>query len=188
MTPNALYVIGGPGSGKSTLMAGLLDGWEAEHPFIRLVPKELFGHRLEHPVLGSGIYLGKIRPEFPGTDALARSVSPHATQWATEVLPTERLSWVFGEGVRLSHLKFFEDLHQHTRLTVIYLALDESVSQQRRIDRGLAPIEERWCRSSFSRARNLAAKCPAAGIRLTTLDAEKSVPDLVAEVWHSVLA
>jgi len=41
----ALYIVGGPGSGKSTLMAETLEGWTAG-PYHKWTTREMFGHYL----------------------------------------------------------------------------------------------------------------------------------------------
>lgn len=159
----ATYVIGGPGSGKSTLVKWLLEGW-AIGPYMRLTHRELFGHYLE---LGekSGVYLGHLRPEYPGTDALSLSVAPQALLWL-DSLPLLGLDWVVGEGTRLSHMGFLMALHQATDLTVIHLKVDPELAAQRRRDRGGKQLSEQFCKVATSKADNVAAKCREAGIRV----------------------
>ena len=41
----SIYIVGAPGSGKSTLMAHLLDGWEVG-PYEKWTRREMFGHYL----------------------------------------------------------------------------------------------------------------------------------------------
>jgi GTPase SAR1 family protein len=162
----AIYIIGGSGSGKSTLMAELLDGWVAG-PYERWTPKEMFGHYIEHPEKGRGAYLGRLRPEYPGTDALCLSVSPHATRWL-EALPLLGLDWVFGEGERLGHPKFLAALHAKADLAVVHLEVDPEVASQRRIARGGKLVAESFGAATISRAKNSAAACKKAGIFVTS--------------------
>lgn len=161
------YIIGAPGSGKSTLMAQMLEGWDVG-PYVRFTEREMFGHYLTRfRSARIGAYLGHLRPEYPGTDALSLSVAPQALRWL-DSLPLLGLDWVFGEGVRLSHLGFLTALAAVTDLTVIYLQIDPGVAAQRRLDRGGKMLSERYCTIATSRADNVAAACRAAGIRVET--------------------
>lgn len=162
----ALYIVGAPGSGKSTRMAQELEGW-AIGPYERWTRKEMFGHYLEHPEKGRGAYLGHLRSEYPGTDALSLSVAPQALLWL-EALPLLGLDWVFGEGIRLSHLGFLAALNEATDLTVLYLDVDPEVASQRRAQRGGKQLSEKFCKVATSRAANIATACREAGIRVVS--------------------
>lgn len=164
MVTQAVYIIGAPGSGKSTLMAELLQGWEVG-PYTKWTKRELFGHYLEHLEEGRGAYLGHLRPEYPGTDALSLSVAPQALLWL-DSLPLLGLDWVFGEGVRLGHLGFLTALAACTDLTVIHLQIDPEVVAQRRLERGGKMLSDTWCKNATTRADNCAAACREAGIRV----------------------
>jgi hypothetical protein len=160
----ATYIVGGPGSGKSTLMAHLLEGW-AIGPYLKWTQREMFGHYLTHPEEGLGAYLGHLRPEYPGTDALSLSVAPQALIWL-QALPLLGLDQVYGEGARLSHLGFLTALAEVTDLTVIYLKVDPDVAAQRRVGRPGKVLSEQFCKSQTSKAANVAAACREAGIRV----------------------
>jgi hypothetical protein len=159
----SIYIVGGPGSGKSTLMAQLLDGWSVG-PYTRWC-REVFGHYLEHPEEGRGAYLGHLRPTYPGTDALSLSAAPRVLEWM-EALPLLGLDWVFGEGARLSHMGFLSALADCTDLTVIYLRVDPEEAARRRLARGGKMLSESYCKIATSKAHNVAAACREAGIRV----------------------
>lgn len=161
----SIYIVGGPGSGKSTLMADLLDGWEVG-PYVRFTKREMFGHYLIHPEKGLGAYLGHLRPEYPGTDALSLSVAPQALSWLEDTLPLLGLGWVFGEGARLSHMGFLEELAACTDLTVIHLMVDPEEAARRRQARGGKLLSEKYCKVATSKANNVAAACREAGIKV----------------------
>jgi hypothetical protein len=165
----AIYIIGGPGSGKSTLMAQLLEGW-AVGPYTRW-GREVFGHYLEHPEKGRGAYLGHLRPEYPGTDALSLSAAPRVLEWL-EALPLLGLDWLFGEGARLTHMGFLAVLAEKTDLTVVHLDVDPEVAAARRVARGGKQMTDRYCKLAFSKANNAAAACREAGIRVV-----EEIPD-----------
>lgn len=171
----AIYIVGAPGSGKSTLMERLLEGWEVG-PYQKWTRREMFGHYLRHPTHGSAAYLGKLRPEYPGTDALSMSVAPQAMLWL-DALPYLGLDWVFGEGARLSHLRFLCGLHQQTDLTVVHLSIEPEVAQARRQARGGKLLSERYCKLATSKANNIVTACREQGIRVESFT-EKEVPGI----------
>lgn len=160
----SVYILGGSGSGKSTAMAHLLDGW-AIGPYTKWTTKEMFGHTVCHPSKGLGAYLGHLRDAYPGTDALSLSVQPQALLWL-DAVPLLGLDWVFGEGVKLSNPTFLAKLASVTDLTVVYLDLDPEEAARRRAARGGKQMTERWATATFSRARNAAQACREAGIRV----------------------
>lgn len=148
-------------------MAEKLEGWAAG-PYQKWTSREMFGHYLSHPEMGSGAYLGHLRPEYPGTDALSLSVAPQALLWL-QALPLLGLDWVFGEGARLSHMGFLSALAACTDLTVIHLQVDPEVAAQRRASRGGKQLSEQYCRVATSKADNAAAACREAGITVVPL-------------------
>jgi hypothetical protein len=145
-------------------MADLLRGWEVG-PYEKWTTREMFGHYLSHPVEGAGAYLGHLRPEYPGTDALSLSVAPQALLWL-DSLPLLGLDWIFGEGARLSHIGFLSALHEATNLTVIYLQVDPEEAARRRQVRGGKLLSESYCKIATSKARNVVEACRASGIRV----------------------
>jgi hypothetical protein len=160
----SIYIIGAPGAGKSTLMYQLLDGWKVG-PYEKWTRREMFGHYLNHPVEGAGAYLGHLRPEYPGTDALSLSVAPQALSWLKSI-PVLGLDWVFGEGARLSHKGFLEALAACTDLTVIYLQVDPEEAARRRLARGGKLLSDQYCKIATTKAANVAAACLEAGIKV----------------------
>jgi GTPase SAR1 family protein len=186
MKPCAVYIIGGSGVGKSTLMGELLQGW-VPGEYVRLTQREMFGHWLAHTVLGDGVYLGKLRPEFPGTDALSLSVNPHAVTWVTEQMEAARLSWVFGEGTRLGNIRFLSALAGHARLTVVHLTLDPEIARLRRSERGGKQMTDQFVKITSSSAESAAQACREAGIQVLELDGQNFLADLVAQVHGSVV-
>ena len=166
----AVYYLGEPGTGKTTIMARRLAGWTVG-PYIRFTPREMFGHYLSHPEQGYGAYLGHLRPEYPGTDALALSVAPHAMLWL-QSLPLLGLNWVFGEGPRLGHIEFLAGLAALTDLTVVHLQVSSDVAAARRAGRGGKPITERHCRSIKTKSLTAANACAEAGLRVVGTDPE----------------
>jgi hypothetical protein len=154
-------------------MKSLLRGYDVG-PYVRFTAREMFGHWM-YP---GGAYLGHLRPEYPGTDALSLSVAPHARAWL-ETLP-EDLERIYGEGTRLSHLGFLAPLSEKTDLTVVYLSADPAALVQRRAQRSGKVLSEHYCKVAATRAANAATDCEAAGIRVLRVESAGS-PDDVAE-------
>lgn len=173
----AVYLLGGPGVGKSTLMAYLLRDWKKE-PYGRLTDRELFGHELvrgqEH-----GMYLGHLRDFYPGTDALSLSVAPQARLWVEFLMP-HKLDWVFGEGTRLGNIGFLSVLAEYTDLHVFHLMLDPAKAALRRETRGGKLLTDKFCKMVTSGAASTAAACREAGIWVSNIDASLPVEELAS--------
>ena len=167
----AVYFIGGPGVGKSTWVASALEGW-TPGPYVRFTSKEMFGHILHDQEGRTGAYLGHLRPEYPGTDALSMSVAPQALLWA-ESLPLLGLDLVIGEGARLAHMGFLQALDSLTNLSVVYLYCDPAIAAERRRERGGKQLADSFCKTQFTRAANLARACHDNEINLIEIDTEK---------------
>lgn len=177
---SSIYLIGGPGSGKSTLMDALTRGW-VFGPYERLTERELFGHHLvQQPITMHGVYLGHRRPEYPGTDALSLSVAPQALNWLETLDPT--LDWVFGEGARLAHSGFLAGLANRTRLLVVHLRVDPEVSEARRAIRPGKPLTPQYCKTAVTKSANTAAWCREVGITTLELEGTAPVEDLLDAV------
>lgn len=186
----SIYILGAPGSGKSTAMASLIADWEPG-PYTRLTDREMFGHPLDHPILGEGLYLGNLRKQFPGTDALSMSVQPQALLWLERGL-SPSLAMVFGEGARLGNPKFLQALGRSTRLTVVYLSGDPEVLAERRASRPdvgswktgrRGAQSEAYARSQATRALNAASEVEGAvWIDTTSLTPQQVLEEILCSV------
>lgn len=129
----SIYLLGAPGVGKSSVMKVLLNPWEVS-PYVRFTEREMFGHILYQPQLDlSGAYLGHLRPEFPGTDALSMSVQPQALKWLKQ--SDGGLHYIYGEGARLGNTTFLTELSYRSRLTVVLLTASPEVVDLRLLGR-----------------------------------------------------
>lgn len=182
MSRQLLYLIGQPGSGKSTLVAGLTAG----------VPSAPVEKPFAHIVWGSGpavIELGARRESFAGTDALGMSVQPRVVEWLAGT-PHE---FVLAEGDRLANGKFFTAVAGlGWEVTVARLAVSEAAAAQRRAARaaalGIEPQSPLWLRGRVTKVRNLArewatidldADQPAAGVLTELLTYEHPVVEVL---------
>lgn len=149
MINNLLYICGAPGVGKSTAMQLLREPWDCEVRGHEPVPHV----RLRHPASGRpvGVELGVPRENFPGTDALSMSISPHAIQW----LSTVHLPFATGEGARLATRPFLGTLaSQGVRTTLVQLKADPELLDERWRQRG-AKQNPSWRKGAATRAAGL---------------------------------
>ena len=174
----ALYLIGEPGVGKTTLAQHLYPGLTPQ-PATRL-NGQLWGQPLTRGHITRGVLLGRPRNGFSGTDALGMSVNPDATQWAQQPHPY-RL--IIGEGARLTNHRFLTALHEHTTLTIAYLTATNT--QERREARAQqlgTPLQSpQWVQGRQTATRNLAARLLGEGLTITTIDTTHADPVTLAQ-------
>ena len=163
MTRSALlYLIGGPGTGKSTVLNGLLGDPIREE-------SQPFKHRIyasyPHPggIQPGGIQLGGSRSEFPGTDTLQLNVQPLVTSWMREQ-PAGTM--VAAEGARLANHIFFdavESMGWALHLFYLWVAPDEL--QRRRALRSQNPT---WVKGQDTKMAKLFRQRRALHLENTT--------------------
>lgn len=175
----ALYLIGGPGVGKSTVMASLLSGWQPLD-YERIYGK-LRGHLLVSAGIPAGLYLGRLREGFPGTDGLSMSAHPDAVAWAESLTAPAPVSLILGEGARLGTAGFLTALHRTTDLTVVHLVASPAVSLSRR-DGRRSGQNSSWVKGATTRAAVAAQRCREAGCRVLSVDADRPVAEVVEEI------
>lgn len=102
-----IYLIGAPGSGKSTLMAKLTEHLERDQITGALDPSgNTVAHDRLHFLDGeiAGAEIGKRREHFGGTDALPASIIEKAIPW----LQSKPYNLIFAEGARLANKRFID--------------------------------------------------------------------------------
>jgi hypothetical protein len=174
----SVYIVGGPGAGKSTFMAQLLDGVELgpleelhSTPNVRGALVTLRGHRLSD----GGVYVGKMRPLHPGTDGLDRASTIAGAAWV-EAGPPFR--YIVGEGTTLTTRGFLGALAEHTELLVPYLTVDEETRARRFAARGSVQTPT-FVNATIGRAASAASYTPSMEIDSTDPDAWELGLDLV---------
>ncbi len=180
----SVYVIGGAGTGKSTFMADLLRRSESlmgpltdlrSEPNSRGTVITLRGHALDIGPWGSGMYLGCMRDEYPGTDGLDRVSYIPGESWLLDgPLP----DWIVAEGATLAARRFLHVLHATTDLLLVHLVADDFVKELRFGQRG-STQKESFVTGTATRADNLVRDMNKAGVKCWNLDS--SDPDQWAE-------
>lgn len=172
----SVYLVGGAGTGKSTFTADLLNRLGAalgpledlySKPNSRGTVITLRGHEMTNRARwASGLYLGCMRDEFPGTDGLDRVSYIPGEEW----LATARLPQILlGEGATLAVRRFLYALDVSTDLLVVHTVTDEMVKEIRLDERG-AGQDEKFITATATRARNLAVELAGAGVQVWTID------------------
>lgn len=175
----SLYLLGAPGSGKSTVMETIVARLGLEWAPDEKVRRELW----VNPLLGAdgsrlGLAWGKRRPEYSGTDALSQSVLPQALTYIRENPLPEH---VLGEGMRLSTPLFLVELAALAPLTVVYLDAEPGVLEQRRSRRAGKPLSPTFVKQATTRARNAADAMAALGFPVARFDTCELNPWEIAE-------
>lgn len=120
-----IYMIGLPGSGKSTVMKEFMsrfDDWKFERPI------DLLDCHVREGVRVLGKYEGN--ETFSGTDRLSMAVSPKAIEY----ISTKPNEIIIGEGDRLNNKGFFKAAGDD--LIIIHLTVSDQERERRYKERG----------------------------------------------------
>lgn len=154
--PLMIYLIGAPGSGKSTLMRELTDRWTRTPAETGLARDFLINPQTS---CVEAVELGRRRPEFAGTDALGQSVIGVACQWIADQSET---GLVFAEGARLGNRRFLTRCIA-SDYAVLLGHLDHAMTPEWRAARELRlgrAQNPSWVKGRDTAARNLASDPP----------------------------
>jgi len=146
-----VYLIGQPGSGKSTLMKNFLTSQcTLQETCLKPFKHELYDYN------GTNIVsLGLQNPKtFGGTDTLPFTVITQIKEWLPSISSD---TTIIGEGDRLANEKFFEEAKKHGDLNVVWLKTPDDVARERRRKRsGKKAQNEAWIKGRITKTRNLA--------------------------------
>jgi len=179
VTPKMVYLVGPPASGKSTVMAAMLDILSlATGDWHRIWPTnhdEFRGEDLENIFTGKiqGLSLGVTRDGgFSGTDAIGMASSSEAQAWAEEAPEWEWPELILGEGSRLTIGKFFVACAARCDLTVGLLTASQERLDMRCMARG-STQKESFRRGAATRAANAAEAARLVGAPVVEVDTSK---------------
>jgi hypothetical protein len=183
----SVYVVGGAGTGKSTFTAELLEVFDVDKSFVFHRRRKSDGNL--DPISGHllrtadpdflGLYIGKLRESFPGTDGLSRSCTPVGVEW---LHTASRLPDVIvAEGATLATQGFLSTLAEVTELMLVHLRADPNEVARRMLGRGSSQAEA-WVKGSVTRAATAARVAQEAGALV--LECESDYPDS----WEFALA
>ena len=146
-----IYLIGYPGSGKTTVMAKVLGAirWNGEP--IRMVER-VEQQPFAHTIYPDGIIeLGRQREVYGGTDTLSLGVQPKVLDWMAK----SDAPLIVGEGDRLANSKFFAAVEALGRdVQIVYLKCPELVARHRAWDRG-SRFNESWFKGRITKVNRL---------------------------------
>lgn len=168
-----IYVVGPPGSGKSTLMAALTEGCHRVPVQSGGMPRDLL-YRGEDFV---GCELGKRRASFSGTDALHMGIHPTAVKWIG--VTTDPV--VYAEGQRLATRKFLRAaLDAGREVDLLWLDPPWELADARRKARG-SRQDPTWVKAATTRANNLASAAEPMGVRVHRFTVPGSASEVAAQ-------
>lgn len=152
-----LYLLGAPGSGKTTLAETLvrLAGWHSypvDSPRLPFVAHSSNLDGLLDPPW-EAVSLGRHNPPFSGTDTLSWSIIDRAEVW----VKTAPAPLVIGEGDRLATERFLAFVPE---LVCVYLDTPAEVAASRRYKRaqqhGLKTQNPQWVQGRMTKHQRLA--------------------------------
>ena len=149
-----IYLIGEPGSGKTTLTEAFTQNWKDARHFEKPIK-----YRVHTTPQGEALSLGWLRPNFGGTDTLGNAAILSIEPW----LPTIKDSYqiLYGEGDRLANDRFFNLCQSQGEFHLFYLDTNPETAKARRAERSLRTGKEQnptWVKGRATKHKNLAAK------------------------------
>jgi hypothetical protein len=147
---------------------------------------EFRGEVLEDKETGElrGLYLGRTRGEFSGTDAIGLASHGEAMNWLREAPSLPPL--ILGEGARLGTVAFLSALAARTDLTVGHLVAPDEIVQSRLEERwarpGVKPSSEAFRKGTRTRGESVAAAASDGGYDVVEIDSSWHGPVTWAEI------
>lgn len=142
-----IFIIGEPGSGKTTLMRRLMNEVGGFEPHFKEYPL------IDYHRSGNVYILGKYEDGelFAGTDRLSMACQPNAVQFLSE-LPED--SVVLIEGDRLGNRSFIEHCESKYATMIVYLKTKPETRTLRFDERGSEQTEQ-FLKSRETKLKNL---------------------------------
>jgi hypothetical protein len=151
------YYIGEPGTGKTTLMRGILAEYSKveDGEFVKegLVTYHKFARQ-------KVIVLGRYdEGTFAGTDTWSKGVGPKFRQWLLDNREIYRDWTVLGEGERLSNAPNMDAMFAEEGMKLVCLEVSDKELERRRAARNNTQNES-WMKGMRTRIANLCVKYP----------------------------
>lgn len=184
----SLYLVGGPGSGKSTVMREVVSLLGL--PVGQIEP--IWPHVSVTHLGPDAWQWGMVRDEFPGTDALSTRAPACAREYLEAGGPVPQLT--LGEGAKLSSLRFLLTLDTVSPVSVVWLTADEDELARRLAERdqsetghypkrrGRSRPTDSFRQGATTRARNRYEEATALGLPTLHLDTTEYGPAYAAGV------
>tara|TARA_R110000824_G_scaffold389189_1_gene585174 strand:- start:14 stop:556 length:543 start_codon:yes stop_codon:yes gene_type:complete len=150
----AVYLIGAPGVGKSTVMKLVTQALSGDEG-------DLISEPIPHIRYANGwAQLGARREDFPGTDTLSYTAIDSVEAWLDSPDRPKRL---LAEGDRLAIDRMMETLYDnYSQFLLVHLTAQPAISYERMTARaerlGRQPQNEAWWRGRTTKASNLAGR------------------------------
>ena len=151
-----IYLIGEPGSGKTTLTEAFTRDWTNPQHFEKPIK-----YREHDTPNGLALSLGWLRPNFGGTDTLGNAAIVSIEPWLPKVAESNLYSILYGEGDRLANDRFFNLCKSIGEFHLFYLDTDPEIAKLRRYERSLATGKEQnpsWVKGRATKHKNLAER------------------------------
>ena len=150
---DTIYLIGQPGSGKTTLTREFQKDWAK----INLYDKPFKYQEYEAPKYGRVYSLGWDREHFGGTDTLGNTVIEHMAIFYKNAY--EDGATIYGEGDRLASARYFDLANMYGKLYLFYLTTSDEEAERRRAARSQETGKTQnpsWAKGRATKHRNLA--------------------------------
>jgi hypothetical protein len=175
-----IYIIGAPGSGKTTLATAFKSTWGASHEILKP-----FAHEMFYFGLRFNVSLGKNKLPFAGTDTLSNTVinviSKVYPQWSA----MNQVENILGEGDRLATDSMMQLAQTYSELYLFYLNTPEELANERRASRAeaheLKLQNPSWVKGRKTKHERLAERWGA-----FQLDGTHETRSLVAEIHTKI--
>lgn len=172
-----IYIIGAPGSGKTTLVEALKHNWTLEAR-----NTQPFKHEVYQTTDGKTVTsLGWDNPPFSGTDTLPYTAINQVEAW----LPTAYTDYILGEGDRLAVDRFMEAAKQNGELHLFYLNTNPAIASDRRAARalqyGTKQQNPSWVAGRATKHYNLANRHFA-----TEIPGHLTTQQMLGLIWNTV--
>lgn len=150
---DTIYLIGQPGSGKTTLTKELQKDWAK----VNMYDKPFKYQEYEAPNLGKVYSLGWDKEHFSGTDTLGNTVITRMPEFYKDA--AQDGAAIYGEGDRLASRTYFDLAKSYGRLYLFYLNTDDATAATRREARSAETGKTQnpiWAKGRATKHRNLA--------------------------------